>query len=454
MTDSRDAPPQFEAAATSIIRTIRGQVDDLRALVLGLGSVILLLWIAGVFAGLRFEARFCCGRGIVTILDFSGTGILSTLVTTALLVSSVGIWTARSRETRTLREEWNALSIDSGSVLSVHLVERAGVWRDAIRRNLEAAFLCAVLLPLMVFLLVLSIAVGSPAVSPAMAWVITIAPTLGCGTFAFFQVGGMLLSGRRARSEIDRQRRAVLESMGGPSGVGVTSQSRPVEDSTASGRPGEQLVAVEEALLGREREAARTAARELHIAGLVIAAAAVALVAMAAGSASSLTYPGGSSNSLNDAPYGDAETGVILALIGFVGILWAGALFRRDRAAQSGQLLGRSATSPAGLAVARIDDASGQLDRARATAGRGRNVVVLAAVLVLVRLWFVPGYYSFPAEPLGAVNVLLSVLALPLALLVVVWTAFRLDRIEDLEMELRQWVRAFARLEQAFWDRF
>jgi hypothetical protein len=454
MTRSQEPSQNVEDAATPIIGAIQEQADDLRALSLGLGGVILLIWIAGVLAGLQVGNRICCGRGLVSILEFGGPGILSALVTTALVVSSVALWTARSREARTLREEWHALSIDSASILSAHLLERAGAWRDALRRNLEASVVGGILLPLMVFLLVFSIAVGSPGVSPPVAWIITLALTLGCGTFAGFQVGTIALSVRSARSGIERHRRGILETLKESGGTRVGPHSVPEGDGGESEVTDRRLVTVEEALLGRERDSQRTAATERRIGAVIIAGAAVAVLLMATASAWDLAFPHGSTSYQYGVSHGDAGAGVVLGLIGFVGVLWASRILRRSRTEGPTGVTEPLGASPSGLALARIDGAVGQLDRARATAARGRNAVVLSAVLVVVRLWFVPGYSGVPTETLGIANVLLSDLALPLALLVVLWAAYRLDRTESLQMQLRQWVRALARLEQAFWDRY
>ncbi|MCI4319173.1 MAG: hypothetical protein L3K23_03445 [Thermoplasmata archaeon] len=400
--------------------------------------MILLVWIAGVFAGRSFGSRYCCGLGLDYLLEGRGSGVLSSLVTTALVVSSLTIWTARSRETRALREEWSALSSDSGSLLSIHLLERAGAWRDALRRNFEAAVVCAFLLPLMVFLLVFSIAVASPRLSPPMAWVITLSLTLGCGGFACLQVGAILLSVRWTRSEIDRQRREILDSLGGQGPAGTGPPSSVPRDAAPTVLADLDVVAVERELLGRQEKARRTAGTERPIAAVVLAAAALALLSMAAASA----------------VYGDGGEGIVLAIVGLVGVSWASLFLRGVRATEAVGIAAPSPTAPASPALARIDEAVEQLDRARATAGRGRNAAALAAVLIVTRLWFAPGYFGIPSDPLDVANALFSNLALPLALFVVVWTAYRLDRIENLQAELRRWVLALARLEQAFWDRY
>lgn len=454
MSQSRESPPRVDAAANAILAAIRRQVGDLRALTLGLGVVTLLIWIAGVFEGLSFASRFCCRPGLVLILEFGGAGVLSALVTTALLVASVAIWTARSRESRALGEEWSTLANESDSLLLVHLLERAGAWRDGLRRNFEASVVTGVLLPVMVFILVFSIAVASPPISPPMAWVITIGLTLGCGIFAVLQVGAIFLSVRRTRSEIDRQRLAALRFLGGQGGLRTGPGFSAVEDSRPTGVADRDLVEVERALLGKEEMARRTAGTERFFAAVLVAAAAVALLSMATASAWSLTNPPAATPYAYGATYSDGGAGIVLALVGFVGVLWASAILLRGRSAGRGNVAESVLPSPTGPALSSLDEAVEQLDRARSTAGRGRNAVVLTAVLVVTRFWFTPTYYNSSISPLGIANVFLSNLALPLALFIVLWTAYRLDRMENLQTELHRWVLALVRLELAFWERY
>lgn len=454
MTQDRESPPRVDAAASPIMAALRKQVDDLRALTLGLGLAILLVWIVGVFAGLSLLGRFCCGQRLVSILEFGGPGILTALVTTALLVSSIAIWTARSRETRALGEEWSALSIDSASLLSVHLLERAGAWRDALRRNFEASVVSGILLPAMVFLLVFSIAVALPHTSPDLPWVITVGLTLGCATFACLQVGAILISVRRTRSKIDQQRLAALIALKEQGGTGVGPPSVAAEVARPTDHRDGDLVDVERALLLGEERARQTAGTERLVAIGVIIAASLALLSMAAASGWSLSHPAEPYSYQFGAVSGDGGAGIVLAIVGFVGVLWASSILRSARGAGKRVVAETFPGSPTAPALSSIDEAVEQLDRARATAARGRNAVVLSAVLVVTRIWFVPVYFGVPADVWGLAYELLSNLALPLALLVVVWTAYRLDGMENLQTELRRWVLALARLEQAFWERY
>jgi hypothetical protein len=230
--------------------------------------------------------------------------------------------------------------------------------------------------------------------------------------------------------------------------------NQPESSGFGPSRGGGQLASVEEALGRREAEARQTAATERRIGLIVLIIAFSAIVVLVGVSATSLF---GTTGAPGSPPFFDRQSGIegiILEAAGIGPIIWASLILFRSPASRV-KVDNRAAVGATAVeAITRIDEATEELDRARATASRCQNAVVIAAAIVTVRVWFLPGYYSAGS---GAASVVVSVasdLAIPLALGLVLWTAHRLERTEGLQLELRRWVRGVARLERAFWDRF
>jgi hypothetical protein len=449
-------PPRDDlgAVAGSMLDALRDQVHDLRALTFGLGGVILAVWIfAGVVSA---GGPLCCRFGSSLGLDFEPGEILSALIGAALLLSTVGIWTARTRDYRALREEWRALSIDPTAALSAHFLERTGAWREANRRNLEAAMLSGILLPLATFWVTFSTAIDPVGGAPASPWIPILGLTVSCEAFAFLQVGAILLSGRTAVGRVDRERVRLLET------ISLTGQlagsAKPFLEPDPGGAPSgeDRLRAAESTLAGREQDARRVAARETDIGVTIVLATALGLAALLAVSLTALSSPAQSGFLAIGPDYttGESETGIVIALVGFGGVLWAAARLWRAYLDSTSMERERPGSVGASGTLVRLDEAVRQLDRARTTASRCRNAMIFATVLIVVRFWFFPFDVQRFVTGTAVASSLLANLALPLALAVTLWTAYRMDRVERLQMELRQWVSGLVRLEQAFWDSY
>lgn len=449
-------PPRdnLGAVAGSMLDALRDQVRDLRALTFGLGGVILAVWIfAGVVSA---EGPFCCRFGSSLGLDFGPGGILSALIGAALLLSTVGIWTARTREYRALREEWRALSTDPTAALSAHFLERTGAWREANRRNFEAAMLSGLLLPLAAFWVAFSTAIDTVGGAPASPWIPILGLTVSCEAFAFLQTGAILLAGRTAVGRVDRERVRLLETISQTGQLAETA--KPFVEPDPGGTPAgeDRLRAAESTLAGREQDARRVAARETRIGVIVVLATALGLAALVAVSLIALTSPGQPGFPTFEPGFstGESETGIAFALVGFAGVLWTVASLWRAHLGSTPVEPERPVSPGASGTLVRLDEAVRQLDRARTTASRCRNALIFAAVLIVVRFWFFPFDVERFVTGTAVASSLLANLALPFALAVTFWTAYRMDRVERLQMELRQWVSGLMRLEQAFWDSF
>lgn len=438
--------------ARSILNAVRAQVVDLRALTIGLAGIIIVIWTFDVLAQVSTFARSCCGYGLYSFLEPGGSGFFSPLLTTGLILSTSGIWRGRSTESRALQDEWNDLTSNSEVVLSVHFVERVGAWREAIRRNIEASLLNGVLLSLAIFWLALSAGFGVGRWSPATPWTFVLGLTVGCATFACLQIGAVLQSARATRREMDRQRIRVLDR------VGSAGEPAPVHEAGFASEPGataedeNQLELAEQALFGREHAAQRTARAESRIGALVVLVSGLFLTSLALASILPTLAPTQPSY-LPGALWGD-EVGFVLALVGLSVVAWALAGLAR-LSIKSAKLEGEVSSDPGATStLLRIDQSVEQLDRARAAARRSRNVTILAGALIVARFWFFPSGLYADRTGTTPVGLMLANLAWPVALSVILWAAYRLDRIDGLQNELRQWLRALGRLEQAFWERY
>jgi hypothetical protein len=458
--DSGSASPEREDAASSALVALRTEVDDLRALVLGLGVVVVLVWILGVLAEAYSFGTGCCNSAWDgSIFNLNGDGLLWIAGVAVLLVSTVALWSSRSREVRELREEWRELSTDSRPPPSVNLLERMGAWRDALRRNLEASAVCGFLLPFLIFLLAMSMNELFTGSSGLEVEAVALGVITSAAAFSLFQVVSILQSVRRARTDVADARRRLLDEFASAKGPEAVPIGRPEVRSDGPGPVGIQLSEVAGALRRREREANDALSSERRIGMLLLFGALAVMVVFLATSIELMANP---------SPYGyvgpfatpnlcNPSNGIvldILVLLGVGTVAWTVVGLSWGPSSREGPVADSPDGAPSGTTIARIDQATEDLDRARATAGRGRNAFVIAAILVTAWLGFTPACYiggsSLGVDFLGLVEALF----VPSALLVVLWTAYRLERIEALQLELRRWVRALARLEQAFWDRY
>jgi hypothetical protein len=452
---NREEPTEGPSeGAVRILEEIRAGADELRRLTLGLGAVIVLAWLAATIITIGVATRICCLRGLFVAFGFGAPGLLSSLVVAVAIVSVAAISTGRSRESRALQGEWSSLSVDSSGLLSVHLLERTGAWRDALRRNLEATLVCGILLPFLAFLLALLLAdEGLLGGYPGNIAIVVVAVSAGFGTFAALQLVSVLASGRRALREIALQRRRALDSLV----VSGISRDRPPAASEDvrgdSGEASDRVAAVEAAVLGRERDARRAASIEREIGVGVVGVAAVGLLLLAVGPLWTFTASSQPTAFPSSLSYPQAAAGLALSALGFIGLGWATSAILRTRSGATGGTPEDSRGSGETFALAHLDEAVDQLDRARTIAGRCRNAAALAVALILGMLLFVPGPYALPSST-AVIEFVLGSLSLPLMLLVVLWTAYRLDRVERLQAELRQWVRALIHVERTFWERF
>ena len=334
-----------------------------------------------------------------------------------------------------------------------------GAWKDALRRNAEASVISGILLPFMVFLVAFSADLFFSSSLRSLGSVLALGLAAGVATFACLQVGSILRLDRTARETIARQRPHILSLFAGREGPPGSPAGEPTDDSSPPDPAGEPLAGVESALLRWEQEAGRTASAERWIGALVLVAAGALIAAMALVTVFGVegyawdvsTVPPGSWMAVDQ---DSLVFDTILELIGAGAIAWAGALFLNRR----GQITGAEEATPAnshvGVALGRVDRTSEELDRSRAMATRSLKAFVLAAVVSVLFLFFPFGpAYPIPLT-LSSIFAVGFALALPVAFSAILWTACRLERIASLQLELRRWVRAFARLEQTFWNRY